>query len=90
MGVPPPANRMAPYGGWSSINPAMHKMCVSVDLLIIFGSIQVPVVRRVDNFIQRINPHPADKVGAFLILIVIYPLDKDIHSSYNRSQARNR
>ena len=28
-----------------------------------------PVVRRVDNFVQRINPYPADKIGAFLILI---------------------
>ena len=31
-----------------------------------------PVVRRVDNFIQRINPYPADKIGAFLILIGHY------------------
>ena len=54
-----------------------------------------PVVRRVDNFIQRINHCPADKIGAFLILIGqlanfihrigIYPLDKVIHSSYNRA-----
>ena len=28
-----------------------------------------PVVRRMDNFIQRINPYPADKIGAFLIFI---------------------
>ena len=50
--------------------------------------------RRVDNVFQRINPYPADKIGAFLILIgqwanfihwiVIYLLDKVIHSSYNR------
>ena len=49
-----------------------------------------------DNFIQRINPHPGDKIGAFFILvgqqasfihwIVIYPLDKVIHSLYNRAQ----
>ena len=30
---------------------------------------QGSVVRRVDNFIQRINPYPVDKIGAFLILI---------------------
>ena len=28
-----------------------------------------PVVQRVDNFIQQINPYPVDKIGAFLILI---------------------
>ena len=49
-----------------------------------------------DNFIQRINPHPGDKIGAFFILvgqqasfihwIVIYTLDKVIHSLYNRAQ----
>ena len=54
-----------------------------------------PVVRRVDNFIQRINSYPADKIGAFLILIGqranfihwigIYPLDNDIHSTNNRA-----
>ena len=54
-----------------------------------------PVARRVDNFIQRINSYPADKIGAFLILIGqrasyinwirIYPLDKVIHSLYNRA-----
>ena len=50
-----------------------------------------------DNFILLINPYPADKVGAFLILIEqranfisrrwmrIYPLDKVIHSSYSRA-----
>ena len=42
------------------------------------------------------NPYPADKVGAFLILIGqranfihsigIYPLDKVIYCSYNRTQ----
>ena len=52
-----------------------------------------PVVQRVDNFIQRINPYPVDKIGAFLILIGqqadfiqwigIYPLDKVIHCSYS-------
>ena len=57
---------------------------------------QGPVVRRVDNFIQRINPYPVDKIGAFLILIGqranfihwtgIYPLDKVIYSSYNWAQ----
>ena len=26
---------------------------------------QGPVVRRVDNFIQRINPYPTDKIGTF-------------------------
>ena len=56
---------------------------------------QGPVVRRVDNIIQRINSYPADKIGAFLILIGqrvnfihwigIYPLDKVIHSLYNRA-----
>ena len=56
---------------------------------------QGPVVRRVDNFIQQINLYPADKIGAFLILIGqrtnfihwtgIYPLDKVIHSLYNRA-----
>ena len=45
---------------------------------------------------QRINIYVADKIGAFLILIGqranvihwigIYPLDKVIHSSYNRAQ----
>ena len=60
---------------------------------------QGPVVRRVDNFIQQINPYPVDKIGAFLILIGqranfvhwtgIYPLDKVIHSSYNRAQIKN-
>ena len=30
---------------------------------------QGPVVRTVDNFMQRINPFPADKLGAFVILI---------------------
>ena len=57
------------------------------------------VVWRVDNFIQRINPYPVDKIGKFLILIGqranfirwigIYPLDKVIHSSYNRTQIDN-
>ena len=51
-----------------------------------------PVVRRVDNFIHWINSYPADKTGAFLILIGransihwigIYLLDKVIHSLYN-------
>ena len=56
----------------------------------------VPVVQRVDNFIQWISPCPVDKIGAFLILIGqranlihwigIYPLDKVIRSSYNRAQ----
>ena len=56
-----------------------------------------PVVRRVDNFTQRINPYPADKIGAFLILIWqqanfihwigVYPLV--MHSSYNRAQSNN-
>ena len=60
---------------------------------------QGPVVRRVDNFIQQINPYLVDKIGAFLILIGqrasfvhwigIYPLDKVIHSSYNRAQIMN-
>ena len=55
-----------------------------------------PVVQRVDNFIRWMNPYPADKIGAFLILIGqrakfihwigIYPLDKVVHSSYNRAQ----
>ena len=31
--------------------------------------IQGPVVQRMDNFIQRINPYPVDKIGALLILI---------------------
>ena len=58
-----------------------------------------PVVRRVDTFIQRINPYPVDKIGAFLILIrqranfihwiAIYPLDKVNHSSYNRALWNN-
>ena len=53
------------------------------------------VVRRVDNFIQRINPYLAAKIGAFLILIGkqgkfihligIYLMDKVIHSSYSRA-----
>ena len=53
-------------------------------------------MQRVDNFIQRINPYPADKIGAFLTLIGqranfirwigIYLLSKVIHSSYNRVQ----
>ena len=29
----------------------------------------VPVARRVDNFNRRINPYPADKIDAYLILI---------------------
>ena len=53
-----------------------------------------PIVRRVDNFIQLINPYPEDKIGAFLILIGqranfihwIYPPGRVIHSSYNRAQ----
>ena len=57
---------------------------------------QGPVVRRVDNFIQQMNPYPADKTGAYLILIGqranfihwigIYPLENVIHSSYNRAK----
>ena len=30
---------------------------------------QGPVVQSVDNFIQRINPYPADKISTFLMLI---------------------
>ena len=55
-----------------------------------------PVVRRVDNFIQQINPYSTDRIGAFLNLIGqrakfiqwigIYPLDRVIHPSYNRAQ----
>ena len=57
-----------------------------------------PVVWRVGNFIQRINPYPADNVGVVLILtgqranfihwIGIYPLDKVIHSSYIYNRAK--
>ena len=42
---------------------------------------QGPVVRIVDNFIQRINPHPAYKIGALLILIGLSkfcPLNRDL------------
>ena len=39
------------------------------------------VVRRVDNFIQRINPYPVDKIGLLsnqnLELAQIHPLDRD-------------
>ena len=47
-----------------------------------------PVVRRVDNFIQQINPYPADKLGAFLILIGQRAnfIHKLIDSSYNWAQ----
>ena len=65
----------------------------SLLLLLIY---QGPVVRRVDNFTQLINSNLVDKIGAFFILvgqqanfihgIGIYPLDKVIHSSYNRAQ----
>ena len=34
-----------------------------------FSVVLGPVVQRVDNFIQRINPYSADKIRAFLILI---------------------
>ena len=56
-----------------------------------------PFVRRMDNFILRINPYPVEKIGAVLILtgqranfinwIGIYSLDKVIHSSYNRTHS---
>ena len=56
---------------------------------------QDPVIRRVDNFIQRINPYPADEIGVFLILngqwanfiscIALYLLDKIIHSQVQLS-----
>ena len=59
-----------------------------------------PVVRRVDNFIQLINPYPVDKTGVFLILIGqranfihwigIFPLDKVIHSLCNWALVGNR
>ena len=65
-------------------------------LLLSVHAQQGPVVRRVDNFIQQMNPYPADKTGAYLILIGqrtnfihwigIYPLEKVIHSSYNRAK----
>ena len=51
-----------------------------------------PGCSKSDNFSQRIDPYPADKIGAFLILIGrakfyhlvgIYMLDKVIQSSYN-------
>ena len=51
-------------------------------------------VVRMNNFVQRINPYPADKIGGFIILIGqqanlihwigIYPLDNVIRSSFNR------
>ena len=57
--------------------------------------ILVSSARRVDNFIQRINPYPVDKIDAYLVLIGqranfihwigSYPLDIVIHSSYNRA-----
>ena len=50
------------------------------------------VVRRVNNFIQRINPYPVDKICSFVILmdhakilLGIYPLDNFIHSSHKRN-----
>ena len=43
---------------------------------------QGPVVQRVDNFIQRINPYPVDKIGTFLVLLDVMskfdPLDRDL------------
>ena len=47
-----------------------------------------PVVQKVDNFIQQINPYRVDKIGAFIILTdwttsKFYLLDKVIHSSYD-------
>ena len=66
-----------------------------MDSIILLGL----VVRRVDNFIQRINPCPVDKICSlsnqnlecvhFIHPIRIYPLDKVIHSSYNQAQFIN-
>ena len=39
-----------------------------------------PVVRKVDDSIQSMNSYQMDTVGVFLI----YPLDKIVHSLYNR------
>ena len=57
--------------------------------------VKYPVVRRVDNFIQRINPYPVDKTFSltdqnqkranFIHWIGIFPLDEVNHSSYNRA-----
>ena len=49
-------------------------MCMRVLHRFILG----PVVRGLNNFIQRINLYPADKTGAFLILIGQNPLDRDL------------
>ena len=53
-------------------------------------------VRRMDSFIQRINPYQVDKIcslsnqnwerATFIRWIGIYPLDKVIHSSYNEAK----
>ena len=55
------------------------------------SGIRARLYERVDNFIQRINPYPTERLCAFLFWIGqrtnfihwigIYPLDKVIHSS---------
>ena len=44
-------------------------------LLTLFLKIQVPVVRKVDNAIHRINHYPVDSVVCF---VNTYPLDSDL------------
>ena len=56
---------------------------VSVDNANIDGLYQAPVVRRLDNAIQRIS---VDKTNHAIRWIVIYPVDSVIHLSNDPSQ----
>ena len=59
---------------------------VSVDNANIDGLYQAPVVRRLDNAIQRIS---VDKTNHAIRWIVIYPVDSVIHLSNDPSQVFN-
>ena len=78
-------------------NDAKGDLFLSKNSVKCFSSVfQGPVVQRVDNFTQQINPYPVDKTGMFSILIGqranfihwigIYLMVKVIHSLYNRAQ----
>ena len=90
MALPPPPFPLVPL-----LHLLLISCCLVTDIVSpLLRLLQGPVVRRLDNCIQRINPYPVDKIWSFsnknleranyIRWIGIYFLDKVIHSSYNR------